>query len=129
MAYASNFVVSSGAPKRPESACAVKRRRFPVGVRPTRRFRSSRKRSEQSWRERNGWSLRLAVTGCPRECAGRNASERRASLEKVDVQADPTAESGKAEMAGGDERGLRPAAAPGDWRQAGHKESARTTGS
>src|SRR3954449_5666199 len=32
-----------------------------------------------------------------RECAGRNASERRASPEKVDVQADPTAVSGKAD--------------------------------
>src|SRR5271165_949149 len=35
-----------------------------------------------------------------RECAGRNASERRASLEKVDVQADPTAISGKADTLG-----------------------------
>ena len=34
---------------------------------------------------------------CPRECAGRNASERRASLEKDDVQADPTTLSGKAD--------------------------------
>ena len=34
------------------------------------------------------------------ECAGRNASERRACLEKVDVQADPTAESGKADTVG-----------------------------
>ena len=30
-----------------------------------------------------------------RECAGRNASERRASLEKVDAQADPAAIPGK----------------------------------
>ena len=59
----------------------------------------------------------------------RNASERRASLEKVDVQADPTAESGKADTAGRDERRLRPAAAPGYWRQHVHKESARNTGS
>jgi hypothetical protein len=36
----------------------------------------------------------------PGECAGRNASERRASLEKVDVQADPTAVSGKADTVG-----------------------------
>ena len=32
------------------SACAVQRRRFPVGASPTRRHRSRRKRSEQSWR-------------------------------------------------------------------------------
>ena len=38
--------------------------------------------------------------GDRRECAGRNASERRASLEKDDVQADPTPLSGKADMAG-----------------------------
>ena len=37
-----------------------------------------------------------------RECAGRNASERRASLEKDDAQADPTTLSGKADTAGGD---------------------------
>src|SRR3979411_100122 len=39
-----------------------------------------------------------------RECAGRNASERRASLEKEDAQADPTAISGKADTAGGSEQ-------------------------
>jgi hypothetical protein len=33
-----------------------------------------------------------------RECAGRNASERRASLEKDDAQADPITLSGKAEI-------------------------------
>src|SRR5215475_12421817 len=38
------------------------------------------------------------------ECAGRNASERRASLEKDDAQADPTTLSGKADTAGGSER-------------------------
>src|ERR1700746_3031574 len=71
-----------------------------------------------------GESLKLVLPiWWPRECAGRNASERRASLEKVDVQADPTAESGKAATAGGDERGLRPAAAPGDWGQHVHKET------
>jgi hypothetical protein len=32
-----------------------------------------------------------------RECAGRNVSERRANLEKVDAQADPTTLSGKAD--------------------------------
>src|SRR6266481_5149015 len=39
-----------------------------------------------------------------RECAGRNASERRASLEKDDAQADPTTLSGKADTTGEDER-------------------------
>src|ERR1700730_10972435 len=39
-----------------------------------------------------------------RECAGRNASERRASLEKDNAQADPTAISGKADTAGGSEQ-------------------------
>ena len=38
--------------------------------------------------------------GGRRGCAGRNARERRASLEKDDVQADPTGVSGKADMAG-----------------------------
>src|SRR6202043_3594645 len=55
--------------------------------------------------------------------------ERRASLEKDDVQADPTAISGKVEMAGRVERRLRPSATPGYWRRHVHKESARNTGS
>src|ERR1700690_3424548 len=51
-----------------------------------------------------------------RECAGRNASERRASLEKDNAQADPTTLSGKADTAGRDGRRRRPIAAPGEWR-------------
>src|SRR3981081_3942379 len=39
-----------------------------------------------------------------RRCEGRNASERRASLEKDNAQADPTAISGKADTAGGSEQ-------------------------
>ena len=48
-----------------------------------------------------------------RECAGRNASERRASLEKDDAQADPTTLSGKADTAGLPSETIRPTAAPG----------------
>src|SRR3990172_8109571 len=55
--------------------------------------------------------------GGRREYTGRNARERRASLEKDDVQADPTGVSGKADMAGRDERKPRPVAAPGNWRR------------
>ena len=51
--------------------------------------------------------------GDRRECAGRNASERRANLEKDDVRADLGVVPGKADMAGRFERRLRPAAAPG----------------
>jgi hypothetical protein len=40
-----------------------------------------------------------------RECAGRNASERRAILEKDVAQADLTAISGKADTTGGLEQG------------------------
>src|SRR5580700_4715750 len=74
-------------------------------------------------------SVKRATNWWPRECAGRNASERRASLEKDDVQADPTAISGKADTAGRDERRRRPVAALGYWRQHVHKESVRNTGS
>jgi len=45
-------------------------------------------------------SVKRATNWWQRECAGRNASERRASLEKVDAQADPTAISGKADTVG-----------------------------
>ena len=48
-----------------------------------------------------------------RECAGRNASERRASLEKDDAQADPMTLSGKADTAGLPSEMIRPVAAPG----------------
>src|SRR6516164_6448844 len=42
-----------------------------------------------------------------RECAGRDASKRRASLEKDDAQADPTTLSGKADTAGGMSEAVR----------------------
>ena len=47
------------------------------------------------------------------ECAGRNASERRASLEKDNAQADPMTLSGKADTAGLPSETIHPAAAPG----------------
>ena len=69
--------------------------------------RSSRKQPERAWRRRNVRSLRVkrATNWWLRECAGRNASERRASLEKVDAQADLPTLAGKADTAGGNERG------------------------
>src|ERR1700751_45539 len=100
--------------ERPLRVCAVTRRRFPVGASPTRRFapagsnRSSHGGNEMA----EPFDERLTNWG-QRECAGRNASERHASLEKDDVQADPATLPGKADTAGLDERGIRPAAAPG----------------
>ena len=117
---------------RPISASRVRRerRRFPVGERPTRRqlppeaigagmeatkcLKPPNSRHDIRWR-------------C--ECAGRNASERRAIPEKEDAQADLEADPGKAETAGRAELRRRPAAALGQWRQHVHKESARNTGS
>ena len=50
-----------------------------------------------------------------RECAGRNASERRASLEKDDARAGPTTLSEKADTntVGGNERGITPSRCAG----------------
>jgi hypothetical protein len=48
-----------------------------------------------------------------RECAGRNASERRASPEKDDARADPAANLGKADMTGRMSNVVPPVAAPG----------------
>ena len=48
-----------------------------------------------------------------RECAGRNASKRRAILEKDVAQADPSAISGKADMTARKERGNLTVAVPG----------------
>src|SRR6266576_2554169 len=50
---------------------------------------------------------------CQRECARRNASERRASLEKDNAQADPTTLSGKADTAGVNERSSTPSRCAG----------------
>ena len=45
-------------------------------------------------------SGKRATNWWQRECAGRNVSERRASLEKLDAQDDPTVVSGKADTTG-----------------------------
>ena len=58
-------------------------------------------------------SGKRATNWWQRECAGRNASERRASLEKVDAQADPAALSGKADTTGWMSEAVPPVAAPG----------------
>jgi hypothetical protein len=58
-------------------------------------------------------SGKRATTRWQRECARRNASERRASLEKDDAQADPTTLSGKAEITGRMSDAVPPVAAPG----------------
>ena len=50
-------------------------------------------------------SGKRATNWWQRECAGRNVSERRASLEKLDAQDDPTVVSGKSVTTGWDERG------------------------
>jgi len=55
-------------------------------------------------------SVSRLVTG---ECPGRNASERRASLEKDDAQVDPTTLSGKTDTSGEVSEAVRPDAAPG----------------
>ena len=57
----------------------------------------------------NSYQLR---DGTQRECAGRNASERRASLEKDNAQVDRMALSGKADAAGLPSEIIHPAAAP-----------------
>jgi hypothetical protein len=81
--------------------CAVERRRFPVGVSPTRQ--PLQPEATGAAMEVTKW-LKPSVGGSRlgglRECAGRNASERRANLEKDNAQADPTGLSGKADMAG-----------------------------
>jgi hypothetical protein len=58
-------------------------------------------------------SGKRATNWWQRECAGRNASERRGSLEKVNAQADPTTVSGKAEITGWMSEAVPPVAAPG----------------
>ena len=53
-------------------------------------------------------SGKRATNWWQRECAGRNASERRASLEKDNAQADPMTLSGKADTAEVNERSSAP---------------------
>ena len=85
----------------PELACAVKRRRFPVGESPTRQLlQPEATGATVEVTKRLKPLVKRATNWWQRECAGRNASERRASLEKDDARADPTAISGKADTAG-----------------------------
>jgi hypothetical protein len=74
------------------SALGVRRerRRFPVGASPTRR--PLQPEATEAAREVTNWlkpSEGVSRIGEQRGCAGRNVSERRASLEKDDAQADP----------------------------------------
>jgi hypothetical protein len=109
--------------------CAVKRRRFPVGVSPTRQplqpVATGAVMEVTKWLKPLVSVSRYTVTA---QCAGRNASERRANLEKGNAQADPNPFSGKADTAGLPSETIHPAAAPGYWRQHVHKESVRNTG-
>jgi hypothetical protein len=58
-------------------------------------------------------SVKRATIRWQRECAGRNASERRANLEKVDARADPAAIPGKADTTERMSNAVPPVAAPG----------------
>ena len=58
-------------------------------------------------------SGKRATNRWQRECAGRNASERRVSLEKDDAQADPATLSGKADITGRMSEAVPPVAVPG----------------
>ena len=58
-------------------------------------------------------SGKRATNWWQRECAGRNVSERRASLEKLDAQDDPTVVSGKSVTTGWMSEVVPPVAAPG----------------
>ena len=63
--------------------------------------RSSRKQPDSYGGDEIAEAFGKRVTNWwQRECAGCNASERRAILEKDDAQADPTTLSGKADTAG-----------------------------
>ena len=58
-------------------------------------------------------SGKRATNWWQRECAGRNVSERRASLEKLDAQDDPTVVSEKSVTTGRMSEVVPPVAAPG----------------
>ena len=58
-------------------------------------------------------SGKRATNRWQRECAGRNASERWVSLEKVNAQADPMTLSGKADITGRMSKAVPPVAVPG----------------
>jgi predicted Fe-S protein YdhL (DUF1289 family) len=67
-------------------------------------------------REVTNWlkpSVKRATNWLLRECAGRNASERRASLEKDDAQVDPPTLAGKTDTTGWMSTVGPPVAAPG----------------
>ncbi len=93
----------------------MQRRRFPVGASPARQplqpEATGAVMEVTKWLKPSG--RHVTIYGDGRECAGRNASERRASLEKVDAQADPAAILGKVDTTGWMSEAVPPVAAPG----------------
>ena len=85
-----------------------------MGVNPTRRTAPAG--STGATVEETKWlkpSVKRATIRWQRECAGRNASERRANLEKVEARADPAANPGKADTTERMSKSVPPVAAPG----------------
>jgi hypothetical protein len=94
--------------------CAVKRRRFPAGASPARQpLQPEATGADMEVTKCLKPSGRRATNWWQRECAGRNASERRASLEKDDAQADPATLPGKADITGRMSKAVPPVAVPG----------------
>jgi len=84
-------------------ACAATRRRFPVGANPTRRTATGAVMEETKWLKPSDSGSRI---GDRRECAGRNASERRARRKPVIASMLCTTKSAREDIAGAPDRGV-----------------------
>jgi hypothetical protein len=114
----------------PGWVCAVTRRRFPVGASPTR---------QPLQPEATGAAMEVTKWLKPSDSVSRigdSASVQAATRVNAEqtskrTMCRPTRQPyrGRLIRLGLDERRIHPAAAPGQWRQHVHKESARNTGS
>ena len=109
--------------------CAVERRRFPVGARPTRQ---PLQEATGAVMEETKWlKPSVSVSGIGDSASVQAVTQVNAEQASKRTMRRPTRRPfrGRLTRLGEAERRVRPAAAPGKWRQHVHKESVRNTGS
>src|SRR6202043_3145419 len=112
-----------------DSTCAVQRRRFPVGESPTRQ--SLQPEAIGAVMEVTKWlKPSISVSRIGDSASVQAATRVNAEQSSKRTMRRPTRQPfrGRLIRLGEAERRVRPAAAPGQWRQHVHKESVRNTG-
>src|ERR1700738_4966883 len=116
--------------ERPKLACAVQRRRFPVGASPTRQ--SLQPEAIGAVMEVTKWlKPSISVSRIGGSASVQAATRVNAEQSSKRTMRRPTRQPYRGRLIRLDEmsEAIRPAAAPGQWRRHVHKESVRNTGS